>query len=229
MSPALFGHSASSSPVFLFPYGFLASGSGVTVYSVHPGTVSSELVRHSALMRWIWWIFSFFIKTPQQGAQTSLYCALTEGLEVLSGNHFRYERVCFWRWNFIAYRKLFGFVWYTIPFKKKLFIYFWRCCTGSSLLCTGFLQLWQARATPHGKAWASHCCGASRREVFNSCDTWVQLLWSKWDFPGPGIELTSPPLAGRFLTTGPLGKSWNSIVVFLVILFILGCASRAFL
>lgn len=65
-----------------------ASGSGVTVYSVHPGTVNSELVRHSALMRWIWWIFSFFIKTPQQGAQTSLYCALTEGLEVLSGNHF---------------------------------------------------------------------------------------------------------------------------------------------
>ena len=123
MSPALFGHSASSSPVFLFPYGFLASGSGVTVYSVHPGTVNSELVRHSALMRWIWWIFSFFIKTPQQGAQTSLYCALTEGLEVLSGNHFRYECVCFWRWNFIAYRKLFGFVWYTIPLKKKIYLF----------------------------------------------------------------------------------------------------------
>ncbi|XP_007184404.1 retinol dehydrogenase 11 isoform X3 [Balaenoptera acutorostrata] len=63
-------------------------GSGVTTYSVHPGTVNSELVRHSYLMRWIWWLFSFFIKTPQQGAQTSLYCALTEGLEVLNGNHF---------------------------------------------------------------------------------------------------------------------------------------------
>lgn len=63
-------------------------GSGVTTYSVHPGTVDSELVRHSSLLRWIWWLFSFFIKTPQQGAQTSLYCALTEGLEVLSGNHF---------------------------------------------------------------------------------------------------------------------------------------------
>ena len=141
MSPALFGHSAASSPVFLFLHGSLASGSGVTVYSVHPGTVSSELVRHSALMRWIWWICSFFIKTPQQGAQTSLYCALTEGLEVLSGNHFRYECVCFWGCKFIAYRKLFGFVWYTIPLKKKLFIYLFRGghCTGSSLLCTGFL------------------------------------------------------------------------------------------
>ena len=143
MSPALFGHSAASSPVFLFLHGSLASGSGVTVYSVHPGTVSSELVRHSALMRWIWRIFSFFIKTPQQGAQTSLYCALTEGLEVLSGNHFRYECVCFWGWKFIAYRKLFGFVWYTILFKKKIYLFFsggggWHC-TGSSLLCTGFL------------------------------------------------------------------------------------------
>ncbi|XP_045421200.1 retinol dehydrogenase 11 isoform X1 [Lemur catta] len=63
-------------------------GSGVTAYSVHPGTVQSELVRHSSFMRWIWRLFSFFIKTPQQGAQTSLYCALTEGLEILSGKHF---------------------------------------------------------------------------------------------------------------------------------------------
>ncbi|KAF5922842.1 hypothetical protein HPG69_013187 [Diceros bicornis minor] len=74
-------------------------GSGVTTYSVHPGTVDSELVRHSSVMRWIWWLFSFFIKTPQQGAQTSLYCALTEGLEILSGNHFRqradFSTLCF--------------------------------------------------------------------------------------------------------------------------------------
>ncbi|XP_020032102.1 retinol dehydrogenase 11 [Castor canadensis] len=63
-------------------------GSGVTTYSVHPGTVQSELVRHSLFMRWMWKLFSFFIKTPQQGAQTSLYCALTEGLEILSGKHF---------------------------------------------------------------------------------------------------------------------------------------------
>ncbi|XP_004397644.1 PREDICTED: retinol dehydrogenase 11 isoform X2 [Odobenus rosmarus divergens] len=68
-------------------------GSGVTTYSVHPGTVNSELVRHSSFMKWMWWLFSFFIKTPQQGAQTSLYCALTEGLEILSGHHFSDCRV----------------------------------------------------------------------------------------------------------------------------------------
>ncbi|XP_049754393.1 retinol dehydrogenase 11 [Elephas maximus indicus] len=63
-------------------------GSGVTTYSVHPGTVNSELTRYSSFMTWMWWLFSFFLKTPQQGAQTSLYCAITEGLEILSGKHF---------------------------------------------------------------------------------------------------------------------------------------------
>lgn len=63
-------------------------GSRVTTYSVHPGTVHSELIRHSTILRWIWQLFFFFIKTPQQGAQTTLYCAVTEGIEGLSGSHF---------------------------------------------------------------------------------------------------------------------------------------------
>ena len=28
-----------------------------------------------------------------------------------------------------------------------------------------------------------------------------------WDLPGPGLELSSPALAGGFLTTAPPGKS----------------------
>ena len=34
-------------------------------------------------------------------------------------------------------------------------------CVGSSFLCEGFLQLWQAGATPHCGAQASHCRGLS--------------------------------------------------------------------
>ena len=46
-----------------------------------------------------------------------------------------------------------------------LFIYFIYGCVGSSPLREGFLQLWQAGATPHRGARASHrrglsCCGA---------------------------------------------------------------------
>ena len=33
------------------------------------------------------------------------------------------------------------------------------------------------------------------------------MLCSMWDLPGPGMEPMSPALAGRFLSTAPLGKS----------------------
>ena len=34
-----------------------------------------------------------------------------------------------------------------------------------------------------------------------------------WDRPGPGIELVSPALAGRFVTTGPPGKLLDEITL----------------
>ena len=63
---------------------------------------------------------------------------------------------------------------------KKLFffvlIYFIDGCVGSSFLCEGFLQLWQAGATLHRGARASRyrglsCCGAQ------APDTQAQQLW----------------------------------------------------
>ncbi|KAB0397412.1 hypothetical protein E2I00_008685 [Balaenoptera physalus] len=70
-----------------FAEGFRA-GTGVTTYAVHPGIVRSELVRHSFLLCLLWRLFSPFLKTAREGAQTSLHCALTEGLEPLSGKYF---------------------------------------------------------------------------------------------------------------------------------------------
>lgn len=67
----------------------LALGTGVTTYAVHPGIVRSELVRHSFLLCLLWRLFSPFVKSAQEGAQTSLHCALAEGLEPLSGKYFR--------------------------------------------------------------------------------------------------------------------------------------------
>ena len=40
----------------------------------------------------------------------------------------------------------------------------------------------------------------------SSCGSWAQLLHGMWDLPGPGLELVSPALAGRFSTTAPPGK-----------------------
>ena len=55
---------------------------------------------------------------------------------------------------------------------------------------------------------ASHC-GASLVAVhgLSSCSIWVWLPQGTWDLPGPELKPVSPALAGRFLTTGPPGKS----------------------
>merc|ERR1711970_281410 len=68
--------------------------SGVSVYSVHPGTVQTEIIRHVNqssgffLNILILIFFNFFSKTPESGAQTSLFCALEESLENDTGKYY---------------------------------------------------------------------------------------------------------------------------------------------
>uniref|UniRef100_A0A3B3ZBL9 NADP-retinol dehydrogenase n=2 Tax=Periophthalmus magnuspinnatus TaxID=409849 RepID=A0A3B3ZBL9_9GOBI len=63
-------------------------GTNITVNSVHPGTVNSDLTRHSTVMMILFTVFSMFLKTPREGAQTSIYCAVAEELHAISGKHF---------------------------------------------------------------------------------------------------------------------------------------------
>ena len=105
-------------------------------------------------------------------------------------------------------------------------------CVESSLLHTGFLQLWRAGATLRCCAQASHCGGSSccraqalgvRASVvvahglrscgsqalerrLSTCGAQAQLLYSMWYLPRPGLKPVSPALAGGFLTTAPPGK-----------------------
>ncbi|KAG9263080.1 dehydrogenase/reductase SDR family member 13 [Astyanax mexicanus] len=65
-------------------------GTNVTCYSLHPGAIKTEIGRQAN----IWWkmvlspiTFLFFLDV-ESGAQTSLYCALQEGIEPLSGRFF---------------------------------------------------------------------------------------------------------------------------------------------
>ncbi|XP_042597374.1 retinol dehydrogenase 13 isoform X1 [Cyprinus carpio] len=68
-------------------------GTGVSSYCLHPGVIRTELIRH-ILVRYpvLKIILSLpcilLMKTPWQGAQTSIYCAVTEGLESKSGCYF---------------------------------------------------------------------------------------------------------------------------------------------
>ncbi|KAL6489022.1 hypothetical protein MHYP_G00027630 [Metynnis hypsauchen] len=68
-------------------------GTGVTSYSLHPGVIRTELGRHvecgHPLLKTVLSLPCILLmKTPWQGAQTTIYCAVTEGLESKSGCYF---------------------------------------------------------------------------------------------------------------------------------------------
>ena len=67
---------------------------GVTVNAVHPGAVRTELPRHMPIFNTkVATVFApaawLSMKTPVQGAQTSVYCAVSAELEGVSGKYFR--------------------------------------------------------------------------------------------------------------------------------------------
>ena len=96
-------------------------------------------------------------------------------------------------------------------------------CVGFSLVAASegysLLAVWGFHCSslfPFG-AWAlgftsfSNCGSRALEHTLNSCSTGASLLRGKWDLPGPGMEATSPTLAGRFFSTEPPGKSLNYI------------------
>ncbi|KAK7869732.1 hypothetical protein R5R35_011799 [Gryllus longicercus] len=72
-----------------------AGVTGVTTYSLHPGVVATELGRHLDTtyfkgLRWFFRTFGkLFIITPEQGAQTSIYCSVSEDVANESGHFYR--------------------------------------------------------------------------------------------------------------------------------------------
>ncbi|KAK7882708.1 hypothetical protein WMY93_028882 [Mugilogobius chulae] len=65
-------------------------GTNVTCYSLDPGPISLDFDRNVSrlLVMVLSPITWFFFKTPEQGVQTTLHCALQPGLEPLSGRYF---------------------------------------------------------------------------------------------------------------------------------------------
>ena len=64
-------------------------GTQVTAYSLHPGIVKTELFRNlPGVARFFLTPARAFMKTVEQGAKTTLYCALKEGIEEHSGQYF---------------------------------------------------------------------------------------------------------------------------------------------
>jgi retinol dehydrogenase-12 len=65
-------------------------GSGVTTYSLHPGVIASDVWRS---VPWpIRSVIKLGMRTPEQGAATSLYCATSPDLAGESGNYYERSR-----------------------------------------------------------------------------------------------------------------------------------------
>ncbi|XP_053171861.1 retinol dehydrogenase 12 [Scomber japonicus] len=65
-------------------------GTGVTANSVHPGIVMTEVLRHYPLIvRLIFNLIGFFFfKSAEEGAVSSIYCAVAEEMEGITGKYF---------------------------------------------------------------------------------------------------------------------------------------------
>jgi len=62
---------------------------GLTACSIHPGSlVTTDFGRESRLFRAAFWIASPFTKSPNQGASTTVYCALHEPASEIAGGYF---------------------------------------------------------------------------------------------------------------------------------------------
>lgn len=59
-------------------------------YSVDPGLVRTEITRHLGRpLVDIIKIFDFLIKTPAEGANTTIYCAVTPENQLLTGGYYK--------------------------------------------------------------------------------------------------------------------------------------------
>ncbi|KAM4602543.1 retinol dehydrogenase 13 isoform 2-T2 [Polymixia lowei] len=68
-------------------------GTGVTTYSLHPGVIRTELGRYLFPTLALWkrivaQPLLMLIKTPWEGAQTTIYCAVEESLENVTGLYY---------------------------------------------------------------------------------------------------------------------------------------------
>ncbi|XP_064599849.1 retinol dehydrogenase 13-like [Liolophura sinensis] len=70
-------------------------GTGVTVNALHPGMVNTELARHMSEAGYHMWalyplypLLMLVSKTPEQGAQTSIYAAVSEEAGKVTGKYF---------------------------------------------------------------------------------------------------------------------------------------------
>ncbi len=84
-----YGQSKLANILFSYNLASRLAGTGVTVNCLHPGGIASGLwTNNGAMARFIMKAGKLFLKTPEQGAQTTIYLASSPEVEGLSGRYY---------------------------------------------------------------------------------------------------------------------------------------------
>lgn len=87
-----YGQSKLANILFTKELARKGEGSGVNAYALHPGVINTELGRHLkdtfGPMVLIWKLAMPFIKTPESGANTTIYCAVDESIADHNGRYY---------------------------------------------------------------------------------------------------------------------------------------------
>jgi NAD(P)-dependent dehydrogenase (short-subunit alcohol dehydrogenase family) len=89
----VYGQSKTANILFTRELARRLEGTGVTVNALHPGAVATRLGRGSgALFDLLQSVVSVFMKSPEQGAETSIYLASDPAVAGLNGRYFANRR-----------------------------------------------------------------------------------------------------------------------------------------
>jgi NAD(P)-dependent dehydrogenase (short-subunit alcohol dehydrogenase family) len=89
----VYGHSKLANVLFTAELARRLEGSGVTANCVHPGAVASGLgTNNGRIARLVLPLLRPFMRSPEQGAATSLFVATSPQLEGVSGRYFTNSR-----------------------------------------------------------------------------------------------------------------------------------------
>lgn len=84
-----YGQSKLANILFSYELARRLAGTGVTVNCLHPGGIASGLwTNNGPLAQFIMWAGKPFLKTPEQGAQTTIYLAASPEVEGVTGKYY---------------------------------------------------------------------------------------------------------------------------------------------
>lgn len=86
----VYGQSKLANILFTYELARRLEGTGVTANCLHPGGVRTGLGANNAprVHSWLMWLATPFLKTPEQGARTSIHLATSPALEGITGRYF---------------------------------------------------------------------------------------------------------------------------------------------